>query len=257
MPHSPEMTLAETGVEQNPQSAYIPIDRYRNRVQSRSPTMLHQFLKPLVLVSLVLILPVVILVFAGEAFASVIESWKSSPPAPITMFFAIAGILATDVFLPVPSGPISTLAGSQLGIVFGTLASTFGMTIGGVIAFALARKWGRPFAERFSSPQELTDMETIADSFGLSALLLTRPLPIVAEACVLLLGTLKMHWRVFLPALVGSNLLIAATYATLGHYASEQAWLPTAVGMSLAVPVLLTILFRRFGRMRSQSDKNP
>lgn len=219
--------------------------------------MLHQFFKPLLLVSLVLILPVVILVFAGESFASMLEGWKSSPPAPSTMFFAIAGILATDVFLPVPSGPISTLAGSQLGILAGTSASTLGMTIGGVIAFALARKWGRPFAEWLSSPQELVDMETIADSFGLSALLLTRPLPIVAEACVLFLGTLKMNWRVFLPALVGSNLLIAATYATLGYYASEHAWLPTAVGMSLAVPVFLTILFKRVRRQNLKADKTP
>jgi uncharacterized membrane protein YdjX (TVP38/TMEM64 family) len=202
------------------------------------------------LVSLVLVLPVVILVFTGESFASLIESWKSSPPSPSTMFLAIAGILATDVFLPVPSGPISTLAGSQLGIVAGTLASTLGMTIGGIVAFALARKWGRPFAERLANPQELADMEGIADSFGLSALLLTRPLPIIAEACVLLLGTLQMHWRVFLPTLVFSNLLIAATYATLGHYASEQSWLPTAVGISLAIPVLLAVIIRRWQRQQ-------
>jgi uncharacterized membrane protein YdjX (TVP38/TMEM64 family) len=212
--------------------------------------MFHSLFKPILLVSLVLFLPVVILLFTGESFASVIESWKNSPPAPSTMFLAIAGILATDVFLPVPSGPVSTLAGSQLGIVAGTLASTLGMTIGGIVAFALARKWGRPFAERIAGPQELTDMEAIADSFGLSALLVTRPLPIVAEACVLLLGTLQMHWRVFLPTLIVSNLLIAATYATLGHYASEQSWLPMAVGISLAIPILLTVFARRWQRQQ-------
>jgi uncharacterized membrane protein YdjX (TVP38/TMEM64 family) len=218
--------------------------------------MLHQFLKPLLLVSLVLILPVVILLFTGESFASVIESWKNSSPAPSTMFLAVAGILATDIFLPVPSGPISTLAGSQLGIVAGTLASTLGMTIGGIAAFALARRWGRPFAERLASAQELSDMESIADSFGLSALLVTRPLPIVAEACVLLLGTLQMKWRVFVPMLAASNLVIAATYATLGHYASQQSWLPLAVGMSLAVPIFLTIFIRHIGQQRAGTDKS-
>jgi uncharacterized membrane protein YdjX (TVP38/TMEM64 family) len=250
------MTEAATGVEQNPQSAYIPIDRRGHQIQSSSPTMLHQFIRPLLLVSLVLILPVVILLFTGESFASLIEAWKKSPPAPSTMFFAIAGILATDIFLPVPSGPISTLAGSQLGIFAGTLASTLGMTIGGIVAFALARRWGRPFAERISDPQELTDMESIADSFGLSALLVTRPLPIVAEACVLLLGTLQMRWRVFVPTLIVSNLVIAATYATLGHYASEQSWLPMAVGMSLAAPILLTMLVQRVSQHRTGADKS-
>src|SRR5690606_6677009 len=107
---------------------------------------MNPFVKPLLLVALVLVLPLVLLAFVGESYLPLIEQWRSAPPAATTVFVAVTAILATDLFLPVPSGPISTLAGSQLGVVGGMLASTLGMTIGGVIAFALARLWGRPLA---------------------------------------------------------------------------------------------------------------
>ena len=212
--------------------------------------MPNRIVKPLLLVALVLVLPLVLLAFAGESFAEVQARWKAAPPSPGVLFVAVAAILATDVFLPVPSGPISTLAGSQLGIVSGTLASAIGMTLGGTIAFALARRWGRPLAERLSSPQSLTDLESIANTCGVSLVLVTRPLPVLAEAAVLLLGTLQMKWRTFLPILVVSNLIIAACYATLGSTASEHDWLPIAVCLSMAVPICLVLVIKhRFSRL--------
>jgi uncharacterized membrane protein YdjX (TVP38/TMEM64 family) len=212
--------------------------------------MPNRIVKPLLLVALVLVLPLVLLAFAGESFANVQERWKAAPPTPAVLFVAVAAILATDIFLPVPSGPISTLAGSQLGIVAGTLASAIGMTLGGTIAFALARRWGRPLAERLSSGQSLTDLESIANSYGVLLLLVTRALPVLAEAAVLLLGTLQMKWRIFLPTLVVSNLVIAACYATLGSTASEHDWLPIAVCLSMAVPFCFALMIKhRFSRI--------
>jgi uncharacterized membrane protein YdjX (TVP38/TMEM64 family) len=218
--------------------------------------MPNRIVKPLLLVALVLVLPLVILAFAGESFAGLEERWKASPPSLGILFVAVAVILATDVFLPVPSGPISTLAGSQLGIVAGTLSSTIGMTLGGTIAFALARRWGRPLAERLSSPQSLTDLESIANSYGVSLVLVTRPLPVLAEAAVLLLGVLQMKWLTFLPILVVSNLIIAACYATLGFTANEHDWLPLAVCLSMAVPFCFALIIKlRISRIPSVEDE--
>ncbi len=217
--------------------------------------MTNPLVKPLLLVALVLVLPLVLLAFAGESFAEVQDRWKAAPPSSGVLFVAVTAILATDVFLPVPSGPISTLAGSQLGIAAGTLASTIGMTVGGCIAFALARRWGRPLAERFSSSQSLNDLELIANNYGVSLVLVTRVLPVLAEAAVLLLGTLQMQWSTFLPTLVASNLIIAACYAILGATASEHDWLPTAVCLSIAVPLCLVLVInRRFSRIPSVED---
>ena len=201
--------------------------------------------KPLLLITVVLIAPLLLLALWGEAFASLAERWQTDPPAASTMALAIIGILASDVFLPVPSGPIATLAGSQLGIVAGTLVSALGMTIGAVIAFALAKLWGRPLAEKYSSATRLAELETACTDHGVWMLLVTRPLPILAEACALLVGALQMRWQQFLPTIIVSNLLIAATYATLGQQAAAYGWLPIAVCASAALPLLVTWWWRK------------
>lgn len=206
--------------------------------------MTNPFAKPLLLVAFVLVLPLVLLAFCGESFQPLIARLASDPPSPHIIFLVVAAILATDLVLPVPSGPLSTLAGSQLGIVGGTLASTLGMTVGGVIAFALARRWGRPVAARLAGAGQLAELENAASTHGTWLVLLTRPLPVLAEAGVLLVGTLQMSWPAFLPTLVLSNLMIALTYAVLGHYASQQDWLVIAVCAAVALPVAATMLVR-------------
>lgn len=210
--------------------------------------MTNRMVKPLLLVALVMVLPLVLLGFAGESFASFVEEVKNDPPSPALLFLTIVGILASDIFLPVPSGPVSTLAGSQLGIPAGTLASALGMTIGNLIAFTLARRWGRPLVLRLTDEQQLRDCQTMADTFGTSIVLITRPLPVLAEAAVLLMGTLQMNWKMFLPILIASNILIAGIYASVGSLASDQDWLVLAVCLSVALPVFLVAGIRRIVR---------
>jgi len=209
------------------------------------PNSPNSWLKPLLLITVVLILPLVLLAIWGETFLSVAQRWQAEPPARWILAVAVTAILASDVFLPVPSGPISTLAGSQLGVVLGTAVSTTGMTLGAVIAFALAKAWGRPLAERYSSPKQLAELETACTKHGVWMLVLTRPLPILAEACALLVGALQMSWRQFLPAVLVSNFLIAATYSVLGQQAADYGWLPMAVCASVALPVVATWWWRR------------
>lgn len=202
------------------------------------------WIKPLLLITVVLVLPVLLLAFWGESFAALAEQWQENPPSKSTIALAVAGILASDVFLPVPSGPITTLAGSQLGAVWGTLVSAGGMTLGGIIAFALAKAWGRPLAERLSTPEQLQELETACQEHGGWVLILTRPLPIVGEAGAMLVGALQMPWMQFLVVLVASNLIIAATYAMLGQQASAYGWLPIALCASAALPLLLAWWWR-------------
>ncbi len=211
------------------------------------PTTGNPWLKPLLLITVVLILPLLLLALWGETFSLVAKQWQTEPPSRWALAAAVTAILASDVFLPVPSGPISTLAGSQLGIVLGTAVSTLGMTLGAIIAFALAKAWGRPLAERYSSTNQLAELEIACRDHGVWMLILTRPLPILAEACALLVGALQMPWRQFLPTVLVSNFLIAATYSVLGQQAADYGWLPMAVCASVAVPVLATWWWRRKG----------
>jgi 3-dehydroquinate synthase len=209
-----------------------------------------RLLKPLLLVSIVLILPIAILATRGESFAAQLRAWQTDPPPRATLAALVVAILAVDVVLPVPSGPVSTLAGSHLGVALGTAASCLGMTLGATIAFALARGvtvsiGGLKKKSRAAAvPSPTSEAQQAARDHGPWLLILTRPLPIIAETAVLLVGGLQLPWRRFLPPVIASNIAISATYALLGQYAAAHGWLPLAVCTSIALPLAIAIACR-------------
>lgn len=206
---------------------------------------MQDFLRPLLLLSIVLMVPVIPLLIWGELFTHSLAVWQESPPSRGVIGTAIVAVLAADIFLPIPSGPISTLAGAELGAFWGTLFCWLGMTTGAVLAYGLARRWGRAVALRFSSEKDLARLESSAQVHDVWLLIIARPLPVFAEASVLLAGLLRIPWHRFFPTVAASNLAIAGTYCMLGEYAVERAWLPGAVCLSLAVPVGLALVARR------------
>ncbi|QDS97608.1 TVP38/TMEM64 family protein [Adhaeretor mobilis] len=207
--------------------------------------MLTDLAKPLLLVTVVLVLPLVVLAVWGESFSDQLVRWQESPPSAGILAAAIVALLASDVFLPIPSGPICTLAGSTLGIWLGALVSCIGMTIGATIAFALARRWGRPLAVRFSSAERVTELEDACRQHGPAMLAITRPLPVLAEACALLVGALQMPWRNFLATTLLCNGVLSLGYAALGQQATTQGWLPAALCISITLPLLGTWAWQR------------
>lgn len=204
-----------------------------------------RLLKPLLLITVVLVLPIVLLALTGESFTDQLARWQADPPSRPALAAAIVAILAADVILPVPSGPVSTLAGSQLGVLLGTATSALGMTLGAVIAYALARRYGRPLVERLTSPERLQHLEASAVDHSPWMLALTRPLPIIAEAAALFVGALHAPLRVFLPPVILTNVALAAAYSALGAYASHSGWLPLAIAASVALPLAVTLIISR------------
>ena len=188
--------------------------------------------------------PVVPFLAFGGQMEAWVESWNAQPFAkPITALLVV-GLLSGDIFLPVPSSVVSTFGGAQLGSWLGTLVSWFGMTLGAVLGFALARRWGYPLAARFSSHDELEQMKPLSDRYGPGVLVLTRAVPVLAEASVLLLGVHRLSWRRFLPPVALSNLGLAVAYSVFGDYAQSHQWLPLGLAVAVALPVLATALFR-------------
>jgi 3-dehydroquinate synthase len=220
-----------------------------------------RLLKPLLLITVVLIMPLVLLATRGESFAAYVDAWRTNPPPRATLAALVVAVLASDIVLPVPSGPVSTLAGSQLGVLLGTLTSTVGMTLGAAMAFALAR--GVRGFSRGSTIASANFLDENAPSEGSSStpdqsptplrlgdhghwlLVVTRPLPVIAEAAVLLVGGLQMSWRAFLPTVVAANLAISVCYALLGKFALEHGWLPLAVCATIALPLAAAVIYAR------------
>ncbi|MEX2112388.1 MAG: VTT domain-containing protein [Pirellulales bacterium] len=212
--------------------------------------------RTLIVIVLALLVPIVPFLALGESLDRWVAAWLEPPPPAATVALLTVAVLAADVLLPVPSSLVSTFAGAQLGVPAATAASWLGLMAGALVAFGLARACGRPLAVRLSSAQELDEIDQLGFQAGAWLLIITRPLPILAEAAVLFLGTTSMTWRRFLPPVMLSNLGIALVYAVLGRMAQSRGVLPLALGASIALPVLATTMARwLFARRRDQDTQ--
>ncbi|MEX0937893.1 MAG: VTT domain-containing protein [Pirellulales bacterium] len=210
-------------------------------------------IKPALLVAIALTVIVLPFLIFGELYQETLAAWRTSPPPPLTLGLLVVGLLATDILLPVPSSPVSTLAGAELGIWWGAAASWLGMTAGATLGFALARAIGWPLAARMSDRRDLVTSVRMSRRYGAAVLVLFRAVPILAEATVLLMGALRMPWRRFLPPVMAANLGISLAYAGLGQAARAYDLLPAAIVLSIAVPLAIATIIRgaRRGRRRA------
>ena len=200
--------------------------------------------RPMLPMILVLAIPIVpFLLFGGEMEAR-LERWKADPPAAPAVAAAVIALLATDVFLPVPSSLVSTLAGWQLGAWGGAAASWVGMNLGAILGFAIARRFGPRLVNWLTRPEDLDRSARLVDRYGLALLVIGRGVPVLAEATVLILGMHRISWRRFLPPVLLSNLGLALAYAMFGDVAERYQLLPLALGVAIALPVFLVAAFR-------------
>jgi uncharacterized membrane protein YdjX (TVP38/TMEM64 family) len=210
------------------------------------PLAVRELLRTALVMSVVLLVPVLPFLFFGPRMEAQVVEWMQTPQSTPLAATAVVGLLSTDIFLPIPSSVVSTLGGWKLGVVGGTAASFAGLSAGAAIGFALARRWGRPFAARFSRPEELERTQRIAQQFGPTVLVLTRAVPVLAEASVLLMGLHNLSWRRFLPPVLSSNLGLAVAYSAFGRVAEQHGWFPLALGVAIALPVLFAALAERW-----------
>lgn len=192
----------------------------------------------------ILAIPIVPFLLLGTQVEAWFAAWKEHPPSAPAVTAVVIGLLATDIFLPIPSSVVATLAGYQLGAAGGTAAAWTGMTLGAVIGFALARWLGPRFVVWMTRHSDLARTQALTDRFGPLILVLGRGVPVLAEATVLLMGMHGLSWRRFLPPVLLANLGLAVAYAAFGEVAEKYQVLPLALGVSIALPVVMVALFR-------------
>ena len=207
---------------------------------------MRELIRSLPLMCGVLLVPIIPFLFFGQRLEDWLRGMAENPPSDLVVSAWVIGLLSTDIFLPVPSSVIGTMSGWQLGWWRGTLATWTGMTLGAVLGFAMARRWGRTLALWFSKEKDLDRVRGLSDRFGPLILVITRGMPVLAEATVLMSGIHGLSWRKFLPAVLLSNLGIAVAYSVFGDYAEQHQWLPLALGVAVAVPILIAALGQRF-----------
>lgn len=194
---------------------------------------------------MVLLVPILpFLSFGGQLETAIRDSLENQATAP-TVAASVIGLLATDIFLPIPSSFVSTVGGAVLGTWIGTAASWLGLTLGACLGFGLARWLGPPLARRFSSEEDLQRMHRLTEKSGPLVLVLARAVPVLAEASVLLLGATGLAWRRFLPPVIAANLGVALAYSALGDLARRFEMLPMVLAVSIALPVLAAGFVRK------------
>ena len=162
--------------------------------------------------------------------------------------FAIAGLLAADLALPVPSSILSTAAGALLGFWGGLATSWIGMSAGAWLGYVAGQHAGRPAAGRFVGAQALDRVSRFAERHGDWVIIVARPVPVLAEASVVFAGMAGMRGGRFALLTSCANLGISAAYASVGAYAVSTGSFLLAFAGSIAVP-LAAMGVARFARI--------
>jgi uncharacterized membrane protein YdjX (TVP38/TMEM64 family) len=145
------------------------------------------------------------------------------------------GLLVADVFIPVPSSLIMIAHGALFGIATGTALSLAGCLGGAALGFALGRRGGKLIA-RLVTAEEKAKADALLARYGALAVLVTRPLPLLAETVAILAGASPMGWgRMLLATLAGSfpaSLLYALTGATSRSFGSGVLMMGAVVALA-------------------------
>lgn len=150
---------------------------------------------------------------------------------------AIVALLGSDVVLPIPSSIVSASAGALLGFWPGAAAVWLGMTVSCLIGYGIgARSAG--LARRFVGEAGLARASGVAAHFGDLALVLCRPVPVLAEASTVLAGLVSTSFARFAWLCGLSNLGVACGYAAIGAFSMRvESFLLAFLG-SLLVPAV-------------------
>jgi uncharacterized membrane protein YdjX (TVP38/TMEM64 family) len=129
------------------------------------------------------------------------------------------GLLLADVVLPVPSSGVMVVHGAVYGLVVGSILSLAGGTGATVAAFFLGRR-SRSTLERLAGPEQRARASRLLDRYGVWAILLSRPVPVLAETVAIMAGTGRLRWWQAAWAGAVGVLVPAVGYAAVGAYAA-------------------------------------
>lgn len=138
-------------------------------------------------------------------------------------------LLVLQVFLAfIPGQALMVACGYVYGFGPGFLISWFGLFAGGQMAFALARRYGRPFAERWIAPHILSKWDKAAAGQGVGFYALSLVLPVFPnDAMCYVAGLGKIQSRRFTFAnSLGRGLacLFTSAAGAFGSQLSLQSW---------------------------------
>ena len=155
----------------------------------------------------------------------------------------IFALLALDVFLPVPSSIVSTAAGVLFGVARGAFVVWSGMMAGCLLAYLVGRR-AVGAARWIVGAENLARSESLMRKYGESAIVLCRPVPVLAEATVIFAGLVRAPFARFAGLTAVSNLGIAVGYAAFGAFSMRINSFVLAFVGALVLPGIVLVISR-------------
>lgn len=187
----------------------------------------------------------------GLSFEDTATQWvKSLANHPAKLLWVSFLLLTSDIVLPIPSSFVCTLCGQSVPWLLSAIVCGAGLFSGSMIGFALSRTWGRRLAERFSSVEQIELLDQKIRVAGVWWLILLRPLPILAEAAVLLCGVHRLSWLQFIGAASASSFVTAIAFSVLGTLSQQGPWTSFAWCISIMVPLTGLMICKYLFRQR-------
>jgi uncharacterized membrane protein YdjX (TVP38/TMEM64 family) len=165
------------------------------------------------------------------------------------------GLLIADVVLPVPSSIVMVAHGALFGVLWGTVLSLIGSVGAAVFGFAIGRRGGR-LLERVVTPAERARASSILARWGTLAIIVTRPVPLLAETVAIMAGASSMSWRALVIASIAGSLPPALLYALTGAAVADLQNTALMFGVVLVVAGLFWLLGMIFSHKEAQKAQN-
>jgi uncharacterized membrane protein YdjX (TVP38/TMEM64 family) len=156
------------------------------------------------------------------------------------------GLLVGDVFLPIPSSVLMIANGALFGIPIGTALSLLGSLGAAALGFFIGRRSDR-LLTRLVSPAEKARADALLARWGVMAIVITRPIPLLAETTAILAGASPLGWGRSMAAAVGGALPSCLLYALTGATSRSFGSGALMFACVLAVAGVFYFLGRRAG----------
>jgi len=167
-----------------------------------------------------------------DAVTASINGYGLWGPAILFVLFILQTFLAF-----IPGQALMVSSGYIYGFTGGILITWISLTVGGQAAFWLARRYGRPFAEKFVSPPVLDRWDKSAAGQGIGFYVISLVLPLFPnDAMCYVAGLGKMSFRRFLVANIVGRGIASFMTVVIGAY-SEQ--IPGLLWMAVIGFILL------------------
>ena len=130
------------------------------------------------------------------------------------------GLLIADIVLPVPSSLVMIAHGALFGVVIGSMLSLTGSVGAAAAGFAIGRRGGS-LLDRMVPADERRRVDRLLTRWGALAIVLSRPVPLLAETVAIMAGASPMSWKRAILASVAGSFPPAVLYALTGSVAAS------------------------------------